>query len=415
LIEKTIPDFSFDMHFTKAHEELLKKQHDFYDTCNEDTSMLETLAGRFAGNPFLFCRRKRHEMSQKTYVGRLVISWTETYRDSKGQMRTQRRTQTLHASVVKPYPVYCAQSYLCYGSQAAPDLSFTRAPQHSEDLNEKQREKKIKRGIKRLQKKTRKAASKGGTFQEMANSEFDVLFGALDRDHEVQFRLMYTPLAQQNTVALLTSETGYGDDFHFEKRRRCNVITSEHAQNWTMNTKAANYYSYDVDEIKQKFMRFNTEYFKSVFFDFAPLIAVPAYAEEPCAALEQPEEYESHYPYYEHEVMANQVGEELFAPPRVATDVILKTRLTSKGENEDRVEVLALAYEAIDRVDVVPVFGGDGRMHPVPVPWVEYVPISQRTPMSVTVDRREEREKTGQGEVQVGAFFHGMVARILED
>ena len=43
----------------------------------------------------------------------------------------------------------------------------------------------------------------GGQFQEMANSEFDVLFGANDRDHEVQFRLMYTPLAQRNTVDLI--------------------------------------------------------------------------------------------------------------------------------------------------------------------------------------------------------------------
>ncbi len=419
LIEKTVPDFSFDRRFTKDHEALFVKQHDFWDLSRQTTSMTDTLSGRFAGNPFLFCRRRVHEMSTKTYFGTLLITWTEHYRDSKGNMRTRMRSQTLHASVIKPYPIFYTNSYLCYGSQAAPDLSFSRAPQHSEDLTEKQREKKIRKGEKKLQKKAEKALETGGGFQEMANSEFDVLFGAFDRDHEVQFRLMYTPLAQQNTVDLMTSETGYGDDFHFTKRKRCNIITSEHAQSWNMNTSAANYYSYDVDEIKTKFIQFNAAYFKSVFFDFAPLLSVPAYVEEPCVALEEIEDYESNYTYYEHEVMANAIGCSSFAHPQSDTEAILKTSVVHKGADEDKVDVTAFSFNAVERVDFIPVRGGDGKMHAVPVPWLEYIPVERTVPMAVALAEYSEKERrdirnSGENTLPEGIFFHGMVARPLE-
>ena len=165
-------------------------------------------------------------------------------------------------------------------------------------LNEKELRKKVKSGEKDLKKMARKATKEGGTFQEMANSEFEVLFGAQDRDNEVQFRLMFTPLAQRNTVALVTNKIGYGDDFYFNKHRRFNVITSEHAQNWNMLTSPNVYYSYDVDTAKLNFINFNTNYFKSIFFDFAPLFSVPTYLEEPCASLAPVEDYDCNYTCY---------------------------------------------------------------------------------------------------------------------
>lgn len=415
LIEKTIPDFKFNTRFTKAHEALFMKQYDFIDLQNDECSMIDTVSGSFAGNPFVFGRRRVHRMGTYTYTGSLVIHWTETYRDSEGNLRTRSRSETLFASLTKPKPYYHTNTFLSYGSQAAPDLTFTHNTQHSEDLSEKQLERKIQKGEKQFEKQARKALKNGGTFQEMANSEFDVLFGARDRNHEVQFRLMFTPLAQNSMVDLLTDKEHYGDDFDFIKNKRCNTIISDHAQNWCMNTSAIHYYSHDVDQIKKNFTDFNTTYFKSVFFDFAPLFSVPAYIEEPCASLEDVEDFPSNHTYYEHEVMANAIGYERFVHEDSRTEAILKTQCTFKKNKVDNVLVTAHSYAAVDRLDFVPVRGGDGKMHLVPVAWVDYIPLVKNTDMSVSaldLSEKEFREKGGT--VSPGeAYVHGLNAQMI--
>lgn len=418
LIEKTIPEFSFDERFSIENQALFAQQYDFVVNDSAEVSVLDTLSGRFMKNPFVYCKNKIHQMGLKTYHGTRVISWQQRYTDKDGHTRTRTVTQTLHASVIKPKPEYYQRKSLHYGCQAAPELSFSREPKHSERLSENERERKVRRGEKKLKKKAEKALARGKNFQEMANSEFDVLFGASDRDHEVQFRLMYTPLAQCSTVDLLTSRVGYGDDFYFQKRRRCNVITSEHAQQWLMNCSAAHYYSYDVDEIKRKFFRFNNEYFKSVFFDFAPCFAVPAYMEEPSVAMEKMnEESQSYYTSYEHEVLANALGASILAHSASQTEAILKTHFLGCNGIADRVEVNAYSYDTIARVDYIPKLGGDGRLHDVPVPWVEYVPLQRTTQIELApLIEPQEREEKGLSEQYARAVvYHGIAAWLAQE
>ena len=417
LIAKTMPDFSFDTQFTVSNHDLFVREYDFLDMQGNTSSVTDTISGRFMGNPFLYCQSLAHEMGMKTYVGTRVISWTETYRDSDGKLRTRTRTQTLTATVTKPYPEYKQRSYLCYGSQAAPDLSFDRTPKHTERLSEREVERRVKRGEKKLKKKAKRALESGGHFQEMTNSEFDVLFGAENRDHEVQFRLMYTPLAQRNTVDLMTSETGYGDDFHFNKRHRFNFISSEHSQHFSTDTSASNYFSHDVDDARTKFVSFNCNYFKSIFFDFAPIFAVPAYLEESSAEQDGSREYGSHYTYYEHEVMANAIGADAFAHESTVTRSILNTEHLSKLEDSDLVAVTAHSYTSVPRVDFVPVLGGDGRFHNVAVPWDEYIPLEWTRQMKISAAPVSEREIRGIDRTEHNtreAYFHGMWARVVE-
>lgn len=406
LIEKTIPEFSFQDKFTKSHEQFFINQHDFLDLQNDECSMVDTLSGTFAGNPFLFGRRRVHTLGTEIYRGHLTITWTETYTDSQGKRKSISRSQVLTATVTKPKPYYHYNTFLAYGCQAAPDLSFSRACQHAERWDEKKLERKIKRGSGKLQRKAEKSMRKGGNFQEMANSEFDVLFGASDRDHEVQFRLMYTPLAQQNTVALITDKENFGDDFRFSKHRRFNVITSDHAQHWSMDTSAKNYYSYDIDQIKSKFVGFNHDFFKSIFFDFAPIFSVPAYLEEPCASMEDIEEYPQNYTYYEHEVMANALGYQNFVHNVSHTEAILKTNTLEKDGEADVVEVTAHSYTTCERVDFVPVLGGDRRIHNVPVPWTEYIPVSRTSQVRIST-------ATGDASAEQ-TRFHGMNISTIE-
>ncbi len=400
LIEKTVPDFAFTPHFTKQNEVDFLRKYDFPREVCYNASMTDTVSGTFAGNPFLFGKQFIQEMGTETYTGSLTIHWTETYVDSNGHTRTRSRSQTLYASVQKPKPVYRTENYLCYGNQAAPDLSFSREPKHTERLSDGIVNLKVRSGQQKLARKTKKALSKGGTFQEMSNTEFDVLFDALNRDHEVQFRLMYTPLAQTNTVALMRNKEGYGDDFRFVKARRYNVIRSDHAQGWNMYPTAAVFRDLDIDEARRKFTDYNNGYFKSLFFDFAPLFAVPAYLEKPTPSLDPIEEYDTSFPEYEHEVMANAMGSENFAPIGAITPTILKTRCVSSKKGEDTVEVSAFAFEGTWRTDFVSVWGGDGRLHSVPVQWLEYIPVSRTKDITVSEE----------GRAGAGTNYHGLLA-----
>ena len=330
-------------------------------------------------------------MGSHTYTGTLLISWV-TYERSNGKTVKRRHTQTLFANVTKPKPFYDTTTLLSYGSQAAPDLSFSRENKHFEDLSEKQVEKQVKKGERKLKKKAEKALSSGKSFTEMSNTKFDVLFDATNRDNEQQYRIMFTPLAQREMIDLIRSEEGYGDDFDFFKRRKMNIIRSEHSQKWIMDTCAEIYRSFDVDKSKKIFIDFNCEYFKSVYFDFAPLIAIPVYQEPPASSFEEYSHSDSGFTEYNYETIANKIGAEFFSHPNTATKSILKTELIKRSGKIDTVAVTAHSYSAEPRTDFVPVLGGDGKMHSVPVPWIEYLPLQKTTLMNVTNIEMSESE-----------------------
>ncbi len=422
LIEKTIPEIKFNDNYDSVIASDFTQNYDFVEQIDHNKSVLDAVSGRLYKNPFIFYRYINHYMGTHVYHGSLVYHWTSVRRDSNGRLQTVHHTDTLHASVTKPYPMYTFGTALSYGHQSAPDLNFTRDYEHVEDLSEKQVEKKIKRGEKKLQEKAREALKDGGAFTEMTNSEFDVLFDATDRDNEVQFRLLFSPLAQNNMVDLLRSETGYGDDFIFKKRGKYNYIKSEHAQNWDMNTHPSNYYSYDFEQIKSNFISFNNQYFKNIYFDFAPLLSIPSYHSEPSLIFEPIRKDNSNYSNYEHEILANVIGTEKFAPKGTATDVILKATHMCSHNDTDCVMINAKSFSAHKRIDYIPMLGRDGRVHPVPVPWTEYLPIESNTKIAVKslgLNRKDFVTKAKEHGIESSiydtpsAYFHGLFAKII--
>lgn len=375
LFEKTLPDFSFEKRFSVRQYENMRENYDLPPYNDDSRTVLKTLSGAYRGNPFVYLRSRVQRMGSETYHGMKVISWTETYVAEKGRVRTRRRTQTLHASVIKPKPVYTVETELHYGAQGAGSLTFMREGRNINLKPDKEIEKFVKRGAKALKKKSQKSVSVGNTFTEMTNSQFDVLFGATDRNNEVEFRVMFTPLAQTNMVELILSDDTFGDDFDFYKFKRHNIIKSDHAQTFSMDSPASKYVSYSYDEAKNNFVNINLQYFKSVYFDFAPLLAVPIYQDEPNTVFDIPEGMKQSYTMHEYEVMLNGLDVSRFAPPTAATECIIKADYICEKNEKDSICVNAYSYEAHGRIDVVPVLGGDGRMHGVPVPWTEYIPV----------------------------------------
>ena len=162
-----------------------------------------------------------------------------------------------------------------------------------------------------------------------------------------------------------------------------NVICSEHAQNWLTDTDPARYKSYDLQAAKASFVSFNAGYFKSMYFDLAPVLAVPLYRMQKPAEFLYRDVYSQNYTDGEAEVLANRFSPSVFAHERTRTQTILKASPAGRQGSTDSVSVTAYSFDTVDQVDYVSVYGGDGRYHSVPVPWVEYIPVERTSEMAL--------------------------------
>lgn len=401
IIESTLPMMSFDKCLSIKQELDMKINYDYSEYNEDEQSTVDVLAGNYNENPFLFENKVIHTMGTETYHGYKTIHWTETYRDSNGKLQRRSRSETLHATVTKPKPFYSTQVVLNYCSQGGPDLSFSRDASHLEQKSEKQIERFVKRGEKRLKKKTDKAISQNSDFMSMSNSEFEVLFDALDRTDEVQFRTLFTPLAQINMVALILSKLGYGDDFNFIKTKRTNRIISNHSQGRVINLLPEAYTSYSYDIIRENFIGKNTEFFKAVYFDFAPILAIPMYQERPVQSLKPIPDYSQIYSLKESEVLANAMDDQYVVHPNSKTKAILKASFIRSEDNIDETCITAYSYDIEKRVDIVSVHGGDGRYHNVSVEWDEYLPLEKRNHFFVSTNEIAKNKS-------VMARYHGL-------
>lgn len=392
IIETTIPLISFDKCFSVKQEADMKINYDFREDNDTEESTIDVLAGSYNENPFLFENKLIHTMGLETYHGQKTIHWTETYRDSSGKLQTRTRTQTLHATVTKPKPFYNTQVVLNYCSQGGPDLSFSRDASHLEQKSEKEIERIVKRGEKKLQKKTEQAISRNGDFMSMSNSDFEVLFDALDRTNEVQFRTLFTPLAQTNMVDLILSKAGYGDDFNFIKSKRTNRILSNHSQGRAIKLLPGHYASYSFDIIKENFIGKNAEFFKAIYFDFAPLWAIPMYQERPVHSLKPIPDYAQLYSLKECEALANAVDYKYVVHPDTKTQAILKSTFVGSKDSVDETCITAYSYDIEKRVDFVAVLGGDGYYHDVPVEWDDYLPLEASNHFYITTNEIADRK-----------------------
>src|SRR5690554_5189072 len=390
LFKKTLPLINFDSYFNSARLDYLVSKLGLNDVTSLNRSTLYVKSGDLNGNPFYIANDLVHELGTKTYTGSITISYT-VYTTVNGKRTASRRTQVLTASVTKPYPYYTEQSYLVYGNEAAPDLIFQREDSDAENMEQKAIDRMVKRETKRLRRKQRKATKKGDTFTTLGHSEFEVLFGATNRNNEVQFRLLFTPLAQKQLLDLMKDKTiGYGDNFDFTKYKKINFVYPEHLDLIKLNVHPSYFHDIDFEKIKKRFIDYNNEYFKAVYFAFAPILSIPLYQQNKPHEYIYGDLYDGYVSFYEHESVVNTLGEERFKHKDSNTRNILKASLVKSGNNFDHVNVTAYGYKTEPRVDYVPRVGGDGRTHLVPVHWTEYIPVTETTKVDINVVNEEK-------------------------
>jgi hypothetical protein len=354
LIHSTIPEMAFDSHFSVDRYSDLAANYGLTPEFTNGRSIVFPQSGDYKENPFVLTRYVQHWIGTFTYHGSMVIYWTEQVRNSNGDWVNVQRSQTLTASVVKPFPEYQSRTAVIYGHEAAPDLSFSRVPSKLSGLeatafNSWRKE----NAIKKVERKARKGVKTGDSqLTVMSNREFESLFKALDRDNEVQFRLLFTPLAQQEMVNIMNDrETGYGDDFMFEKFGMANQIQASHLDTLDFDCDPKSFMSFDFQEAKNKFAAFHNDYFRSIFFGFAPLFTIPLYREKRSIAKPRNSTKSPQACYWEHEAMANFIGHEAFKHQNSVTHNLLKTTLVSQDSSVSHVKVTAYGYSGTPRVD----------------------------------------------------------------
>lgn len=387
LMSKTTPVVDLDRDFDPEKYSYLHDKFGYTTSNDPSVSTLFAQSGHILGNPFVIEKNYHQSMRDHVYTGSITITWTERVSDGKGGYHTVTRTQVLTATVTAPEPAYHINTRLVYGNMAAPNLSFSRSPTGHADDNEKKLEKYVNDFDKKLDETVEKSLDKGKSFTRLHNTEFEALFNALNRDNEMEFRLLFTPLAQKNLIALMKNEekVGYGDDFSFRKAKTLNYIQSGHMQRSTCLDKDASglrHYSYEI--CRKNFIDYCDTYCREIYFELAPLISIPLYQQHKTLDYIYNGGFGHNVTQAECEAAANCHSWNLFKHPATRSlGVILKTRYVGKNENVDDCIVTAHSFSGTDRVSIIQKFGGDGRWHDVPVHWIEYNPISKETPFCV--------------------------------
>lgn len=397
LIKQAIPFIHLDSNFNIERYEQLVKEYGFLEREDVNNSTLDIISGDILGNPFVFVKRLIHWMGTYKYEGSRVVTYTEHYLDSQGKRCSRQVSETLYAEVEKPGPYYSDKVSLIYGNSAAPNLTFHRNPTEKGDFNLFGNN-QLKKKIDAVRKKSKQALQGGGTFQALANEEFDAQFNALDRDNEVEFRLLFTPLAQSNYQDIFENSP-YGDDFIFNKECKINEIETENSQNWDFDTAPSQYYDFSFSAIKEKFISFNCNYFEYMYFSFLPLLAIPLYQQMASDNYIYGKSYDFQYNDYMTEMIANKMEVGLFVPPDADTRAHVKTMLkTSHYKTEANSEIIkvdAHSYKTVEHVDYVPVRAGNGKTYDVPVHWEEYVPVTKEEFIEVAEVKSSGNDFTG--------------------
>ena len=380
LIEKTVPRLNFDPYLTTQRLDDLKEIFGWDDSFTDGKSILFSQSGVINGNPFVFGEYLKMVWGTKTYTGYKTISWRESVTDGNGRRRTVTRTQTLSASVNKPYPKFSRDRLLIYGNDAAPNLNFSRSPSGLSNAEEGFITSIRKWFTLRDLKEYSENLDDDSDFTLMSNHEFETLFHAKNRDNEVEFRLLFTSLAQEQMLELLKDdEIGYGDDFTFIKRGKINLLHSKHLSGSSLNTDPEIFHDWDFDRAHLNFKNFNENYFKNLYFSLAPLLAIPLYQQTRTREDIYKNAISEQSSFWEHEAIANYYGNEYFQHQDCVTENILKTEFVSRQGDIAKIRVIANGFGSRERIDYQMVWGGDGKLHKVPIKWTEYFPVKKES------------------------------------
>ena len=392
LVRETLPEFRLDESFDAEAQARCRKilAQSLQDT--PDISTVGVLSGSFRGHPFLVETRKIFFPDEAEFSEDQTISWDKEEEPIRVRRRSdyQERalvaviniideemgprveTEQLHASVRKPVPGYQKSTRLLYGFEEMPELSFLHTPEVFQDSTTRNPEFVI----------LTPANPKGSKMPRREADDFSKRFFLESCTDAGQFSALIDEKARGNLLELMRDGSPYGDDFYFEKSKNVTVIESVHGQEWELSTNTEAFASYDLREIREKFLKRNSDFFAQFYFAFAPILCIPAYCRTQSAETAmQPDETEALL--RNAEILANSFAPSVFGHEKSETELLLKCRLLGTEDGVSRFEVTAKSYRTERKKEAVDMTGSDGLTYRVLVPYPEYHPLEKVTEMEV--------------------------------
>ena len=378
----------------------------FSHDVNETT--VEMLCGCIFSNPFVIRKYRKHYMSTKKYEGsaKVYIDVWET--DSKGNRVRTKKIETVTGYVVKPIPAYKDDYELLYTSNNAPGVSFTH-------------------GISKIPKIAREAAidikmrdhvKRNITgFTPMSNNpEFESLFFAIDRDDELQFRELFTPVAQMNMVDII-KDNEFGDYFILEKKRSLTKVQIKDrifkSFSWEMWEDIQQFKDYDIRKIIEKVLEKNQIFLDKYLMMFMPILAVPYLQEEGDQYEEDFVEGQMHYSQQQAEVLANCMDTSVFVGKK--TPIMVSAKYTGTEGRMDSYILDIHYYDTYPRIEKTEGKASDGSSHPVDVEWIEYIARNTRLYMMIKDTGRPKTTESSAVAIQKGFYKQGLFAYVSEN
>lgn len=378
LITQVIPQLKFDDFLSLQRVEDFRKNFGLRIADEDFSTMTNSHSGSFYGYPFIFTEDVNFKWGEKVWSGSLTVTYTQWITDSEGKRRSVQRVEVLTASVTRPYPEFHTVKNFFFGHDAAPELSYSRTPSSLSGesgfftaLGKKYRMYKLRKFERNLTDESQ--------FTMMSNRDFELYYKSENRNDEIGFRLLFTPLAQQYMVTLLNDkETGFGDDFALEKSSKVTRIMAVHLNETQFVRAPFITEMYDLEKIRKSFLEESAHFFRSLYFTFAPLFLIPLYNEPRSDAME-PEECIT-ISQNELEGAANFYASH-YAHPASVTENYFNIEGFHKIPGGVAATVRAVGFEGIPQVEHVPRVAGNGSVYLVPVPYTEYLEVVKETPI----------------------------------
>ena len=337
MVSATIPQIEFDTCLTTPRLMDLKENYGWNHEDKQSKSVLYSQSGLINGNPFILWRTKEVNLIDWEYRDSTKVEVVFSKRLASGEYLSEKKSERLYATHVAPYPEYTEKTSLIYACDASPELSFSRE--------------KNKLKIRKFEK-----------------AGFDEIFG-VESD-------LFTLVAKERMLELFKdSETGYGDNFSFDKNGKITTLSHEHLQSMNFDLNPEQFKGFDFEQAQENFVSANTTYFKAFYFALAPLFCIPAYTKEGSGSKVSSSEVSN----YEYEAFANFIGQDKFKPEECATKCILK----AEKIDESTINVIAEGYRVEDKVEEKRVMASWGKIESVYVKWKCYTPVTKQTTISL--------------------------------
>jgi len=381
LFNEVMPNVKLDYYHTRQKQQYFATNFSLPVYFDDNMCVVGVYSGKIAKNPFTILKFRTQDMIKQSYHGYLDIYWETVEYDSNGNKRVVQHKERLTATTWHDAPSFKEHVKAFYGCDAAPDLRFSREPFGVDGMSDNKLSKNINKKYKEYRKQVEKNLKDGKSIMLMANEEFEALFGAVDRDNDVQFRLLFTPLAQQNMVELMKDRDYLGDNFYMDKFGKLNVNENVSFQQLSFSTGVGNYYSFDLEEFRSNFIGFTSDFLLYVYMQLIPFLNIPMYQQtEPEKTFEDfvggKEEIE--LSNFDAETLVN--DDPKYEPEATKTPCITKAKYSG---TKDKFNIYSYGFDTEEMLEYVSVKGGDGYYHDVPVYWIKYIKVSNATEMTI--------------------------------